>query len=239
MSMEISNVYNDLASAYKSAKGAKEVQGADQILEQEKKSSKKSHLERLQEKYSGFDISKGTFSQNQILSAKRGCQGVQISSAYLAKAENDEKEAKKLDEMLSGVEDAQRWLENAFAKDGTELISNGYYIDDKGNMGSWSVVRKKDDMFSGLNNQANLNKDRVQEQRDKKAQEKKAEEKKAEKEEKAEKLEEQRKINNQPTVIVASSNKELLEKANDILGDDNKIATNEEKQVGSIVDVSL
>ena len=70
-------------------------------------------------------------------------------------------------------------------------------------------------------------------------QEKKAEEKKAEKEEKAEKLEEQRKINNQPTVIVASSNKELLEKANDILGDDNKIATNEEKQVGSIVDVSL
>ena len=242
MSMEISNVYNDLASAYKSAKGAREVQGADQISEQEKKSSKKSYLERLQDKYSGFDISKGTFSQNQISSAQKGFKGVQISSAYLNKAENNDAEAKKLDEMLSGVEDAQKWLENACARDGLELVSNGFYIDDQGNMGSWSVVRNKKSMFEGLNNQVDKDADRIREQLEKKAKEKKEEEKvekKKEEEEKAEKAEE-KEINNQPVVVVANSTKELLQKAKETLnGDEMSILTPDEKKVGSLLDVSI
>lgn len=116
--------------------------------------NKSSLLSQLQDKYSTFGITEGTFSKNQISSQSKGFQGVMISSAYLAKAENNEKTAKELDEMLSGVEAAQKWKENAFKNDGLELISSGYYIDENGQMSSWSVVKKKDSIFDGLSEQS-------------------------------------------------------------------------------------
>lgn len=99
--------------------------------------------------------------------------GVAISPAYLAKAENDEKTAKDLDEMLSGVEPAKKWLRDAFKRDGLELVSCGYYIDENGNMGSWSRVKKKDSMFDGLTKQREKDADRIRKKREK---EKKAKE---------------------------------------------------------------
>lgn len=169
--------------------------------ETEEKIEKTSVLEQMKDKYSDFEVTVGTFSQSQISSKNKGFQGVMISSAYLAKAENDGKTAKDLDDMLSGVESAYNWLKNAFAKDGSELVSCGYYIDDKGNMGSYSVIKKKGSMFDGLQKQSDDMDKRIKEKREKKAQEKKdaekvkeqkQEEKKSETEDNKQKLEGQK-----------------------------------------------
>lgn len=165
----------------------------------EEKIKKTSVLEQMQDKYSGFEVTAGSFSQSQISSRSKGFQGVMVSSAYLAKAENDEKTAKDLDDMLSGVESAYNWLKNAFARDGSELVSCGYYIDDKGNMGSYSVIKKKDTMFDGLQKQSNDMDKRIKERQEKRTQEKKeaekVKEKKIETEDNKQKLE-GRKIGN-------------------------------------------
>lgn len=143
--------------------------------------NKSSLLDTLQDKYSDFCISEGNFSQNQISSQSKGFQGVTISPEYLAKAQNNEKTAKELDEMLGGVESAQKWLENAFKRDGLELVSCGYYIDENGRMGSWSVVQKKENMFDSLAKQSEESDNRIKEKQEKVREQKKADEKKAEK----------------------------------------------------------
>lgn len=197
---------------------------------------KGSYLNQLQDKYSDFDITAGTFSKGQISSKNKGFQGVMVSSAYLAKAENDEKTAKDLDEMLSGVESAQKWLQNAFERDGLELVSCGYFIDDNGNMGSWSVVKKKNSMFDGLAEQSKKTVDRMKEkkakEKQKKALEKKAEERKEEKE--------QLKASKNEVVVVASSDKEMVKKAkNALLGENEQIKDKEKRAAGSNFDYSI
>lgn len=197
---------------------------------------KGSYLNQLQDKYSDFDITAGTFSKGQISSKNKGFQGVMVSSAYLAKAENDEKTAKDLDEMLSGVESAQKWLQNACERDGLELVSCGYFIDDNGNMGSWSVVKKKNSMFDGLAEQSQKTADRMKEkkakEKQKKALEKKAEERKKEKE--------QLRASKNEVVVVASSDKEMVKKAkNALLGENDQIKDKEKKAAGSNFDYSI
>ena len=199
--------------------------------------NKGSLLSQLQDKYSTFGITEGTFSKNQISSQSKGFQGVMISSAYLAKAENNEKTAKELDEMLSGVEAAQKWKENAFKNDGLELISSGYYIDENGQMSSWSVVKKKDSIFDGLSEQSKKNADRIKEKQEKTQEQKKADERKAE-EKKAE--EKQVKTSKDNVLVVASSNEELLKKAIDAAnGTNERILTKEEKALGNNFDFSI
>ena len=134
-------------------------------------------LKSLQNKYSDIPLSLGQFTPNQASGARNGFQGVLISPIYLAKAEQSETEYAKLDEMLSGVSDAQKWLEGAFANDGLELVANGFYIDDKGNMGSWSAVRKKNDLLSEINIEMNKGAERINKQKAEKQEDKKSEEK--------------------------------------------------------------
>ncbi len=175
------NTYNNAYEnvyATKQKDEAKETSAAQKRADTENKSSL---LGQLQDKYSNFDIMAGTFSKSQVSSSSRGFQGVMISSAYLSKAENDEATAKDLDEMLSGVESAYNWLKNAFAKDGLELVSCGFYIDENGKMGSYSVVEKKHSMFEGLTEQNEKSADRIKEKQEKAREQKKADEKKAEK----------------------------------------------------------
>lgn len=194
--------------------------------------NKSSLLSQLQDKYSTFGITEGTFSKNRISSQSKDFQGVMISSAYLAKAENNDKTAKELDEMLSGVEAAQKWKENAFKNDGLELISSGYYIDENGQMSSWSVVKKKDSIFDGLSEQSKKNADRIKEKQEKTQEQKKADEKKAE--------EKQVKTSKDNVFVVASSNEELLKKAIDVAnGTNEKILTKEEKALGNNFDFSI
>ena len=114
-----------------------------------------------------------------------------VHMPYLSKAENDEKTAKDLDEMLSGVESAYNWLKNAFARDGLELVSCGYYIDENGKMGSYSVVEKKHGMFDGLTEQSEKSANRIKEKQEKAREQKKADERKTEKKEAEEKREQQ------------------------------------------------
>lgn len=177
MSISVNNTYNNYANGVNSKE-----------QETKKTSTEKSALEKLQEKYSGFDIKSGVVKQGSISSSAKGFQGVTINPAFLAKAENDEETAKKLDEMLSGVEEAQKWKENALSQSGLKLISSGFYIDENGNMSSWSVVEKKNSMFDSLNNQNAKSDDKVKEKKEKEAAEKKA----AEKKEREEQLEELR-----------------------------------------------
>ncbi len=163
-----------------------------------------------------------------------------ISSAYLSKAENDEKTAKDLDEMLSGVESAYNWLKNAFARDGLELVSCGYYIDENGKMGSYSVVEKKHGMFDGLTEQSEKSANRIKEKQEKAREQKKADEKKTEKKEAEEKREQQVKPSKDKVVVVASSNEELLKKAKDAAnGINGKALTKEEKALGNNFDLSI
>jgi hypothetical protein len=241
MAMEITGVsaYNnvyDNVYATKQKEETKETSTAQKKTDAENTSSL---LSQLQDKYSNFDITAGTFSKNQVSSSK-GFQGVMISSAYLSKAENDESTAKDLDEMLSGVESAYNWLKNAFANDGLELVSCGYYIDENGKMGSWSVVEKKSSMFDGLTEQSEKSADRIKEKQKKTQEEKKADEKKAEEKKEEEKREQQIKFSNDKVVVVASSNEELLKKAKDAInGTNEKVLAKEEKALGNNFDFSI
>ena len=180
------NTYNN---AYENVYATKQKEETKETSAAQKKGdteNKGGLLNQLQDKYSNFDIMAGTFSKGQVSSSSKGFQGVMISSAYLSKAENDEKTAQDLDEMLSGVESAYNWLKNAFARDGLELVSCGYYIDENGKMGSYSVVEKKHSMFDGLAEQSEKSADRIKEKQEKAREEKRAarkeQEKKAEKE---------------------------------------------------------
>ncbi len=234
------NTYNNAYEnvyATKQKDEAKETSAAQKRADTENKSSL---LGQLQDKYSNFDITAGTFSKSQVSSSSRGFQGVMISSAYLSKAENDEATAKDLDEMLSGVESAYNWLKNAFAKDGLELVSCGYYIDENGKMGSYSVVEKKHSMFDGLTEQSEKNADRIKEKQEKAWEQKKADEKKAEKKEAEERQEQRVSSAKDKVVVVASSNEELLKKAKDAAsGINEKVLTKKEKALGNNFDLSI
>lgn len=231
------NTYNNAYEnvyATKQKDETKETSAAQKRADTENKSSL---LGQLQDKYSNFDITAGTFSKKQVSSSGRGFQGVMISSAYLSKAESDEATAKDLDEMLSGVESAYNWLKNAFAKDGLELVSCGYYIDENGKMGSYSVVEKKHSMFDGLTEQNEKSADRIKEKQEKAREQKKADEKKAEKKKEEEK---QVKSSKDKVVVVASSNEELLKKAKEAAnGTEEKSLTKEEKALGNNFDYSI
>lgn len=179
----------------------------------EEKSRKASVLEQMQEKYAEFDVTAGNFSQNQVSGKSKGFQGVTVSPAYLAKAENNAKTAKDLDEMLSGVGSAQKWLQDAFRRDGLELVSCEYYIDENGNMGSWSLVKKKDSLFDGLAKQSEKDAERIREKR------KKAEERE------------------DKVLVTASSHKEVLVRAKEALaGTTGKTLIKKEKALGKDVD---
>ena len=234
------NTYNN---AYENMYATKQKEETKETSAAQKKGdteNKGSLLNQLQDKYSNFDITAGTFSKGQVSSSSKGFQGVMISSAYLSKAENDEKTAKDLDEMLSGVESAYNWLKNAFARDGLELVSCGYYIDENGKMGSYSVVEKKHGMFDGLTEQSEKSANRIKEKQEKAREQKKADEKKTEKEEAEEKREQQVKPSKDKVVVVASSNEELLKKAKDAAnGINGKALTKEEKALGKNFDLSI
>ena len=213
------NTYNSVYENVYATKQKEEAKGTSVAQKKTDTENKGDLLNQLQDKYSNFDIT------------------VMISSAYLSKAESDEATAKDLDEMLSGVESAYNWLKNAFARDGLELVSCGYYIDENGNMGSYSVVEKKNSMFDGLTEQSEKSADRIKEKQEKAREQKKADEKKAEKK-KAE--EDQVKSSRDKVVVVASSNEELLKKAKDAVnGTNEKVLTKEEKAVGNNFDYSI
>ena len=226
------NTYNN---AYENMYATKQKEETKETSAAQKKGDTEGGLlNQLQDKYSNFDITAGTFSKGLVSSSSKGFQGVMISSAYLSKAENDEKTAQDLDEMLSGVESAYNWLKNAFARDGLELVSCGYYIDENGKMGSYSVVEKKHSMFDGLAEQSEKNADRIKEKQEKAREQKKADEKKAE-----EKREQQVK-SSKDKVVVASSNEELLKKAKEAAnGTNEKVLTKEEKALGNNFDLSI
>lgn len=234
------NAYNNVYENVYAAKQKEETKDTSAAQKKADTESKGSLLNQMQGKYSNFDITAGTFSKGQVSSSSKGFQGVMISSAYLSKAENDEATAKDLDEMLSGVESAYNWLKNAFANDGLELVSCGYYIDENGNMGSYSVVEKKNSMFDGLAEQSEKSADRIREKQEKAREQKKADEKKAEKKKAEEKQDQQVKPSRDKAVVVASSNEELLKKAKDAVnGTNEKVLTKEEKAVGNNFDYSI
>ena len=229
------NTYNN---AYENMYATKQKEETKETSAAQKKGdteNKGGLLNQLQDKYSNFDITAGTFSKGQVSSSSKGFQGVMVSSVYLSKAENDENTAQDLDEMLNGVESAYNWLKNAFARDGLELVSCGYYIDENGKMGSYSIVEKKHSMFDGLAEQSEKSADRIKEKQEKAREQKKADEKKAE-----EKREQQVKPSKDKVVVVASSNEELLKKAKDAAnGANEKVLTREEKVLGNNFDLSI
>lgn len=192
-------------------------------------------LNSLQEKYSSFNITAGFFSKNQISSQGKGFQGVIINPSYLAKAENDPQAAKDLDEMLSGVESAQKWLQDAFARDGLELVSSGYYIDEKGNMSSWSVVNKKSSLFDGLAEQNAKNAEKIKEMKaEKKEQQEELEEKhKASREEKAKLKEKMEKVDK------AKFGDKFKEAIVIMKSDEHSAVVKEEKELGNTLDFTV
>lgn len=219
MAMEISNMYSDYVSTVTSKK-------------QEPK--KTSVLEQMQEKYSEFDITSGVVTQSSISSSTKGFQGVTINPAFLAKAENDGETAKKLDEMLGGVEEAQKWKQNVLSQKGLNLISSGFYIDENGNMSSWSVVEKKNSIFDNLKQQNEETNDRIKEKKEKEKAEKEENEKKVGKNK------QEKKLSNDKTVIFSKSNEELIRKAEETLyGANDKIKSKEETAVGGNFDFSI
>lgn len=86
------NTYNNAYENMYAAKQKEETKETSAVQKKTNTENKGSLLNQLQDKYSDFDITAGTFSKSQVLSSGKGFQGVMISSAYLLVCDKEVKE---------------------------------------------------------------------------------------------------------------------------------------------------
>jgi len=133
------------------------------------------YFEGLQTKFPDLNLSAGESSGGSTGSGVRG--NVLVSPKLLDKAARDPAVAAQLEKNLSGIPDAEKWIQNQCAARGMELVAGGVSVDEDGNMSSWSVVTTA----GGSDKSENLSDDEEDEKRlEEKRREQKVEEKSAE-----------------------------------------------------------
>ena len=158
MAMEITNNYNNVyGSAYaeknketkkQTVSSNKETDTMKQAKEAVSGYSTKTsanqttdeYLNRLNEKHSGLNIIAGSANENYRGGSYPDRVDVMIAPSILKKMASDPQEAQKYERMLSNIPACERWANSAIkAMTGNEVTYRQVWIDDNGNMGSFSI----------------------------------------------------------------------------------------------------
>ena len=98
------------------------------------------YLSGLNEKYSSLNIMAGSVDENYRGGSYPEKVDVMIAPSILKKMASDPKEAQKYERMLSNIPACERWANSAIkAMTGNEVTYRQVWIDDDGNMGSFSI----------------------------------------------------------------------------------------------------
>ena len=156
MAMEITNSYNSVyertmvqkqetkKQAVSSNKGtdtkkqAKEVTGYGTKISAGQTTDE--YLRELNEKYSGLNIIAGSVNENYGGGRYPDKVDVMIAPSVLKKMASDPKEAQKYERMLSNIPACEKWANSMIkAMTGNEVTYRQVWIDENGNMGSFSI----------------------------------------------------------------------------------------------------
>lgn len=98
------------------------------------------YLNRVNEKYSSLNIMAGSMNENYRGGSYPEKVDVMIAPSILKKMSSDPKEAQKYERMLSNIPACERWANSMIkAMTGNEVTYRQVWIDDNGNMGSFSI----------------------------------------------------------------------------------------------------
>lgn len=147
MSLKISN-YRDSSYYVNKNSSAKGKTNVDSTF-LSSNNSVKAYYNELIEKHPDLNISAGVYKVGST--GGSGLGNVMIHPKYLEKAANDPNVSAVLEKNLCDIPAAERWLANECRMSGIELIAGGVIIDENGEMSSWSMTRRTDDIKdSGL-----------------------------------------------------------------------------------------
>jgi len=128
MAMEISNNYSSYINSYTNA------------MENEKKISNTEYLSELNKRHSSLNIMAGGINKNYRSGNYPNKVDVMIAPSILEKMASDPKEAQKYEKMLSDIPMCEKWANSAIkAMTGNEVKYRQVWIDENGNMGSFSI----------------------------------------------------------------------------------------------------
>lgn len=108
--------------------------------ESEKKNSHAEYLSELNKRHSSLNIMAGGVNKNYRCGNYPNKVDVMIAPSILAKMASDPKEAQKYEKMLSDIPMCEKWANSAIkAMTGNEVKYRQVWIDENGNMGSFSI----------------------------------------------------------------------------------------------------
>lgn len=111
---------------------------------------------------------------NTFSTAKNG-RTLTVNPQLLEKMLNDPETEKKMEELIKGVEAAERWVESYHKATGGTAVFRHSYIDENGNFRSYSYIRKDDKLNEKLREERQKNSEKLIEKTKEKAVEKKEE----------------------------------------------------------------
>ena len=98
------------------------------------------YLSGLNKKYSGLSIMAGSVNKNYRGGSYPDKVDVMIASSILKKMASDPKEAQKYERILSNIPVCEKWANSMIkAMTGNEVTYRQVWIDENGNMGSFSI----------------------------------------------------------------------------------------------------
>lgn len=157
MAMEISNNYSYYASSYENtvdnkkrtteSSTTKETPETSSTTKKTaakagsgEKTSNEEYLSELNKRHSSLNIMAGGVNKNYNSGNYPNKVDVMIAPSILAKMASDPKEAQKYEKMLSDIPMCEKWANSAIkAMTGNEVKYRQVWIDENGNMGSFSI----------------------------------------------------------------------------------------------------
>lgn len=142
MAMEISNNYSSYASSYTNTvdNNKKKTTENSTAKAEENSATKEEYLSELNKRYSSLNIMTGGVNKNYNSGNYPNKVDVMIAPSILAKMASDPKEAQKYEKMLSDIPMCEKWANSAIkAMTGNEVKYRQVWIDENGNMGSFSI----------------------------------------------------------------------------------------------------
>ena len=133
MAMEISNNYSNYVSSYTNAADNKK-------KATENSTTKEEYLSELNKRHSSLNIMAGGVNRNYNSGNYPNKVDVMIAPSILVKMASDPKEAQKYEKMLSDIPMCEKWANSAIkSMTGNEVKYRQVWIDENGNMGSFSI----------------------------------------------------------------------------------------------------
>ena len=143
--MEISNNYSNYANSYtnnytNAADSKKKTSESSTAKTTESSTTKEEYLSELNKRHSSLNIMAGGVNKNYSSGNYPNKVDVMIAPSILAKMVSDPKEAQKYEKMLSDIPMCEKWANSAIkGMTGNEVKYRQVWIDENGNMGSFSI----------------------------------------------------------------------------------------------------